>query len=546
MRIALIQCPVWGTREPPLSLAQLSGCLKSKGHVVRSYDLNNYLYRNRDSSCINLWAWEQSFFWYRREDVSRYFEENRSVLEKYINDILKHQPEVIGFSVAASSYQSTVEFLKILRGVSRGQKIVMGGTAFFDTGIVKRIFEEAPVDYVISEEADTAFPELASLLDQKRDITACRGLHFRNDGNIIFTGARTPLSSLDALPYLDFTDLKLQDYDDEWHMMMMSSRGCVWKCAFCSSSAFWHGYRSMSGERVYQEIAYQMSLNPLLRYVDFADLAFNGDMNKVLEFCQLMVKYPPFGLQHGFRWMANVVISPLMTKEALALMKQSGCILLIFGIESGSERVLKLMRKKYDPQVAVRVIKDAHDAGIHVTCNFMFGFPGESEDDFMKTLDFLREIAPYVERVYPSRTYCAIEENSYFYNHPDEFGIKTPFNHHLYWETVDGKNTYPVRMDRCRRFEELCVTLGVQVDCGVMTSVELDTWFSLGAYYEFVQDYNKAMECFANYLDIDPCNKIIVEKVQRIVKEQPVNSSMANRCRALISGLSQINAPGKG
>lgn len=535
MKIALIQCPVWGTHEPPLSLSQLSGCLKSKGHAVRTYDLNNYLYLKRDNASNNLWAWEQSYFWYHRDDVVNYFGTIRSELEKFACEILSSKPEMIGFSVAASSYEATVEFSKILYALNNQPRIIMGGTGFYDGGIIKRVFDETSADYVISDEADAALPELASLLEKGKDISACKGVYYRDNSSILFTGERINAPSLDDLPYLDFTDTPPKEYDADCQLMMMSSRGCVWKCAFCSSSSFASGYRSMSGERLYQEIVYQMSLNPKIQFVNFADLAFNGDMRKVVDFCQLMIKYPPYGLPFGFQWMANVVVSPLMTKEALLLMKQAGCIRLIFGIESGSGKVLELMRKRYDPEVAVRVIKDAHDAGISVTCNFMFGFPGESEDDFLMTLDFLKRIAPYVGTVYPSRTFCAIEENSYFYAHPEDFGIKTPFNHHLYWETLDGNNTYPMRMDRCRRFEELCSVLGVKVDCGVQTSVELDKWFNLGAYYEFLQDFNKAIECYSNYLVMDPCNKIIIAKAQRILKEKRIQPLLAEKFSMVLS-----------
>ncbi|MHB9154386.1 MAG: radical SAM protein, partial [Endomicrobiales bacterium] len=261
--------------------------------------------------------------------------------------------------------------------------------------------------------------------------------------------------------------------------------------------------------------------NPKIGHVDFFDLAFDGDIRKVEEFSKLMIMYPPYDPRFRFQWNANAIITPKLTPALLKLMKASGCQRLIFGIESGSEQVLKLMRKKYEPEVAVRVIKDAFDAGIKVTCNFMFGFPGETEEDFQKTLDFTRRIGPYVERLYPSRTYCALEEYSYFHEHPEEFGIKTPFNHHLYWETEDGANTYPVRLERCRRFEEFCAKNGVRVDCGVRTSVELDNWFSLGMYYEYKKDYDKVLDCYHQYLKLDPRNTLIIERVKEALPRAP-------------------------
>ena len=205
-----------------------------------------------------------------------------------------------------------------------------------------------------------------------------------------------------------------------------------------------------------------------------------------------------------------------MTKDILALVKVSGCKKLIFGIESGSQRVLDMFGKKYKVQDAKRIIRDAYDVGLKVTTNFMFGFPGETEEDFEETLNFVKEVGKYIERVYPSRTYFAMEEFSYIYDHPDEFNIKTPFNHHLYWQTKDGKNTYPVRLKRCQEFEQVCKDYSVNVDCGVKTNVLMDEYFNLGFYYDYEQQYDKALECFSKYLELDSQNEIIKKRYNEI------------------------------
>lgn len=518
MRVTLVQCPVWGTREPPLSIVQLSGCLKAAGHEVFSFDLNNELYRSRAAEFANLWTWEQSLFWYDARKVGELFGTLRPRIEAAAAKVLERRPRAVGFSVAASSYAASKAFAEVLRGKDPELVIVFGGTLFYDARYVAPAFNEAKVDYVIRGEGDVTIPALVTALERGEDAASCPGVYLRRNGEIFHTGERAPLKDLDSLPYMDFTDLRIRDYDDDEHIAIMSSRGCVWHCAFCSSSSFWPGYRSMSAERIHQEITFHRMANRKIGHVDFFDLAFNGDMKKVEEFSRLMVMYPPFDPNFRFEWNANAIITPKLTPAVLKLMKAAGCQRLIFGIESGSEKVLKLMHKPYDPEVAVRVIKDAHDAGIKVTCNFMFGFPGETEDDFEKTLDFVRCIAPHVERLYPSRTYCAIEENSYFHDHPSEFNIKTPFNHHLYWETTDGENTYPVRLARCRRFEELCAQLGVRIDCGVQSSVELENWFSLGMYYEYKSDYDKVLECYRNYLRLDPKNAVVIERVKALLE----------------------------
>lgn len=143
----------------------------------------------------------------------------------------------------------------------------------------------------------------------------------------------------------------------------------------------------------------------------------------------------------------------------------------------------------------------------------MFGFPGEREEDFEMTLDFIKRNAKFLDRVYPSRTYCALEEYSYFHTHLEEFGIKPNPPNHLYWESLGGKNTYPVRLQRCEEFCNLASSLGIEVGCGVQTSVELDKWYNLGFYYELKKDYQNAISCFINYKRLDPKNEVISSKI---------------------------------
>jgi radical SAM superfamily enzyme YgiQ (UPF0313 family) len=514
MKIALVQCPVWGTREPPLALAQLSACLKSAGHEVRSYDINHMLYRTRNEQFANLWAWEQSLFWYDADSVTHFFDTIAGILEGYADSIVSGEPVMVGFSLAASTYPASVAFARILKRKNPGLLVVFGGQLFHDSRAVERAFREAPVDYVVVGEGDVTVPEIATVLENHGDISHCAGVYFGRYGEPQFAGPRQKLPNLDGLPYMDFSDLRIEDYDDVEHLPIMSSRGCVWSCRFCSSCAFWGKYREMNAERMHQEITFHKLTHPLVGHIDFQDLAFNANIQRVREFCDLMIKYPPFGSR--VVWLANAIVNPHMTRDDLSLMKEAGCKKLIFGIESGSQRVLDLMGKRYRIGDAKRIIRDTAEAGIAVTTNFMFGFPGETENDFQLTLDFVTDVGRYIERVYPSRTYCALEEFSRLGDHPEEFGVRTPVSHHLYWETLDGANTYPIRLKRCQQFEQLCNERGVKVDCGVKTDVQMDEWFNLGHYHEYRREYDKAAEYFLKYYRVDPKNKIVSDRLRAI------------------------------
>ncbi|NLB35261.1 MAG: radical SAM protein [Elusimicrobia bacterium] len=524
-RVALIQAPVWGTREPPLGVVQLAGCLKSRGIPVKSFDFNNYLYQNRSKNFDTSWAWEQSYSWYDSEWVENFFKDYYSVAAEFVDEIMEFSPEILGFSVSASTFYASLRLAEILKNLKEDLIIVFGGPSFIDKDPVEEAFSRSPVDYIITGDGDAVFPLFVEAIEYDRDIKEISGLYYRDEkGEISHTGGYPIYEDLDKLPYMDFTDLRIEDYDDKVHLALMSARGCVWNCSFCSTRAFDKGYRTMSAERMHQEISwhrinhYDRHRKDNLGHVDFMDLELNGRISRVVEFCELMIKYPPCEFLPKMRWVSNAIIHPGLTKEVLNLMARAGCKKPIFGIESGSQKVLNLMRKNYDVDTAIRVIREASQEGIEVTLNFMFGFPGETEEDFLETLDFIKTVGPYIERAYPSRTYCAVEQHSYLHANLEEFNVKTPVNHHLYWETVDGTNNYPIRLERCARFENFCIENNIRVDRGVETTVAMDNYYNLGFYYDYKKDYSRATEYFLMYLNEDPENDTILSRFREIIQ----------------------------
>jgi radical SAM superfamily enzyme YgiQ (UPF0313 family) len=522
-KIALIQCPVWGTYDPPIVLAQLAGCLKKAGQEVFVFDLNIKLYQSRNDNYKDMWAWEQCSFWYNAESVNNFFIYNKAAIDRHINEIIETGVKVFGFSVNAASRLASLKVAKIIKNIKKDAIVIFGGPLFFENRFVESVLNEGVTDYVIAGEAEAILEDFIQALQVGGNIFSCKEIHSKAGGKIVSTGI-VPLVSLDSLPFLDFSELPLSNYDDNRHIPFMTSRGCVQRCVFCSSRAFWPGYRVMSGERIFKEIKFHMEqlrkTNPDLSHVDFLDLVFNGNMKSLVGFCDAVIKS-----KLNFFWTANMIIRPEMASRVIAKLKKSGCEHIIFGIESGSQRVLNLMNKHYRIEDADRIIKDLHKVGIKVTANFMFGFPGETEEDFQQTLDFIKRNAKFLDRVYPSRTYCAIEEFSYLSQHPEEFDIKQNLSNHLYWETKDGKNTYPERLRRCEEFCALASSLGIEVGCGVQTSVELDRYFNLGHYYESKGDLKGAMDCFLRYRKLDPNNEVIRNKVNYYLNQKQLSGN---------------------
>jgi len=517
MEVALIQLPQWGVYDPPIALAQLSAYLKNQKIEVKCFDFNIDLYSHRIDEYKTIWANEQTNFWCDRNNVVNFFKAYEIYIQNYINEILKFNPKIVGFSVNVASLYSSLLFAKMLKERRSDIKIVFGGPLFCVPSDIESLLNEGIVDIIVLGEGEETFAELSLFIENNIDLNKCKGICFKKDNKIIKTENRPLLKNLDELPFLDFSDLPLENYDPPGHLgrhiSLITSRGCIWSCVFCGPRAYWQGYRTMSARRIYEEIKFHLNNHPEIEHIEFLDLLFNGNMKVLEEFCDLMIKRP---LKKKLKWHANVVIRPEMTEEICRKMKEAGCHHLTFGIESGSQKILNLMRKNYKVEDADTVLRNVHNAGITVTCNFMFGFPYEAEEDFQKTLDFVKRNIRYIDFAYPSRSFCTIEPHSYLEKHMEEFDIiPNPINN-LYWESKDGLNTYPVRLRRAEIFSELINSLGGNVGLGLNTSIEQDRYWNLGHFYESKKDFRKSFLYFSKYLKLDPHNSYIKNKKQEI------------------------------
>ena len=227
-----------------------------------------------------------------------------------------------------------------------------------------------------------------------------------------------------------------------------------------------------------------------MNFFNFSDSVLNGAVNAIRELCDLLIKN-----NVKIKWGGQAVIRKEMTSDLLKVMQQAGCTYLGYGLESGSNQVLQSMNKKlFTVEMASDVIKATHEAKINAYVNVMFGYPTETDADFLKTLEFIKDNRNNIDGVSPSQSFTIIVKNTYLYDHLSEFNID-PNPHHLYWKTKDGKNTYPIRFKRYEMFCKLCIDMGLS-GVGVLAE-KSDKWILLGEYYyEHEKDYENAFECF--------------------------------------------------
>ena len=470
MKITLVLCPSWGIETPHLGVALLAANLRKHGYQVQVCDFNIRIH-NRDKE-KGLWKSEEDVHWEDKKSLNRFIQNNDEALNSFVEEVLAKGSEVIGFSIYNTTKGISLELAKRIKGKDKSKIIICGGQMCFPKPAAESIIREPVVDAVVMGEGDEVIVNLMRKITESGKPGSCAGVFYKDNGDIIDCGMAPPIMDLDNLPYPDFSDFDLKLYDNSTQLPILSGRGCPYQCVFCNTKLFWIKYRSMSGDRIFQEVLYQLNKYDDVHFFTFNDHTVNVNMKALCRFVDLVIELKTKkGMERKnyaeMSWRGAAVIREEMDKDFINKLKSSGCIELEFGIESASNKVRKLMRKPPDDiKVVERVIKDTTEAGIGVRANFMFGFPRETEEDFHKTLEFLKRNKDYFVQVHPSETFCHIDPNTYMYNHPEEFGITNYKGNSLYWESVDGKNIYPERLRRHQIFCKLANSLNIPLSPG--------------------------------------------------------------------------------
>jgi len=516
MKIALIQCPCWGRDCPPYTMALLSAILRNATHEVFCFDLNTALYYSSPEEYRKFWDDKDLYsFWSSKDLVDKFIHDNQRMLDFQIEQILNTEAKIIGFTVHFSSLITSLYMARRIKQIDKKRIIVLGGP---DCSRQLRGFElikEDAVDVVNAGEGDISILELAKQIESRDKVDYLKGCLVKKNGSFVDCGDMGVVANLDELPFPDYSDFS-EDilsglYRQPERLEMLDSRGCPTRCNFCSEWQFWKRFRSMSGERMFTEISYQIKKYPKVDYFYFIGSLLNGNIKALSDFCDLVIKN---GLR--IRWLGQPIIRREMTKGFLQKMKKAGCEWLGYGIESGSQRVVDKMNKKFSLKLAEQVLRDTHDVGIQVQANFMFGIPSETEEDFKNTLAFLKRNRDSMDSVLASQSFCVIDKDTYLYNHPEEFGI-TDREHHLFWEAKEG-NAYPERFRRYEEFCKLALSLGIPETSGVLR-VKPDKQRLLGDHYLYKKDYSKAIDYFCKALETECREDSILEKINLCQKE---------------------------
>jgi anaerobic magnesium-protoporphyrin IX monomethyl ester cyclase len=292
------------------------------------------------------------------------------------------KPAVLGLSVYSITCLAAHALAKAAKKIIPDLKVVFGGQ--HPTFTYEEIIEHSDVDFVVVGEGEITFLELCKTLysSSSNDVGKVSGLVFKSSHGVVVTDPRPLISKLDDLPIArrDFVDI----VPYQLPINMNTSRGCYGRCTFCMARAFWGKqcrYRSMAN--------LENELDYLLDNYDVADLViydstFTANVRRLRAFCDMLKRK-----EQTIRWscMSRVDIRDM---SLFRDMYEGGCRKILFGAESGDDKILKSIGKNTTCEQIKRTVKSAVEAGIYSVCSFMLGHPEDTIETVRKTIALIR------------------------------------------------------------------------------------------------------------------------------------------------------------
>lgn len=326
------------------------------------------------------------------EITSRYGE----VIDGFEARLSAEKPQAVLISTYLMYREVCARICAVCRDV--GIPVLIGGPYFVQSEVISEWVDMPGLTALIAGEVELDLPSILVTLLKRGDLTKHFGIFVAKAGKPVGHIA-APLKELDAVPFPDYSDFPWDTYPNRI-IPIITGRGCGWGvCSFCSdvTSSAGRSYRSRSPENVLDELAAQHIRHRATRFV-FTDLKLNSNV----DMWRLIIAGIR-GAVPGSLWVGSVhvgmdVDNGLSEADLIGAAK-SGCVRLTTGLESGSQRILNLMKKGATLDTTSRFLRSAASAGISCRCTMILGYPGETAEDIQASVDFLVRHSREIERV---------------------------------------------------------------------------------------------------------------------------------------------------
>lgn len=403
MRVFLVNSPGdYPNQFPPLGLLYLASMTRSAGHEVSFYDLGA----------------------------------SNAVRDDFRKQARTFAPDLFGISVYTTQIENTLSLLREIRSLFPEAKILVGGPHV--SALPGETLRDSPeVDIEIVGEGEQTLVELLEFYSGKRSaLSAIAGIRYREADRIVQTPDREQIRDLDTIPFPAFDLMAKFTYlYDKFAVgkrvgITVTSRGCPYNCTFCNKAVFGNRYRRRTPHNVIAELKLQKELLGIDEVYFVDDLFVTNPAWLEIFFSE----YNNSGLHLPWKCLGRVdqVEEPIYKK-----MKERGCFLVQFGIESGDNEMLTKIKKNITTGEAAAAVAVAQRAGLNVATYFILGHPGDTYQTVLRTIDFAIALNPDVCHFFVLVPFPGTQNYRYL---PDE--LKRSWSRIRYYH----KGQYPISL----------------------------------------------------------------------------------------------------
>jgi len=355
MKILLINPPgKTSFIAPPLGLMSLAASLRNSGHFPKILD---YLIENFNQDSI-------------------------------IKNVQK--ADLIGITAVSPHINNALNLASLIKKEFPDKIIVLGGA--HASLLPQETIKNNPfIDFLIRGEGEIRIIQLIEYIQNQRKLEELDGIVFKKDGEIINLQPKKFIQNLDDLPIPAYDLIPFKKYSlylqgqFQPAITMLTSRGCPFNCIYCSKPVFGSFLRTRSPESILEEIFFlKKSYN--IKEIIFYDDTFTLNRQRIIDLCRLLIQE-----NLKINWKCETRVN-LVDEELLKIMKKAGCYLISYGLESGNQRILDVLKKGINLKEIKKAVQLTHEVEIETLGYFMLGIPGETEKEIEQTIDLAKKL----------------------------------------------------------------------------------------------------------------------------------------------------------
>jgi|GEM_PF-188027 len=345
----------WGTSWAPLTLAIMASILRDAGFTVDLKDCSN-------------------------DGIS--FEGLKGIIKEF-------RPELIVANTSTPSITGDLKVAGLAKEVDENTKTIFFGIHV--TALPEETFKEnSDVEFIASGEPEYTVRDFALALKNKLSLSGVKGLVHKSGGVVIYNEKRPLIVNLDELPDPAWDLVNIPGYrlpiTQRPFLLILTGRGCPYPCTFCAAGTFYgKKTRLRSPARIVSEMKRVKEKYGIKDFLFWSENAI-CERKQIYDISRSLVEDAL-----GIKWVCNGRVD-MIDEELLKMMKRAGCWMIGYGIEAGTEKVLRLMKKNIKIDDMRRAVTLTKKAGIEVTGHVIVGFPGETKEDILETAKMTKRL----------------------------------------------------------------------------------------------------------------------------------------------------------